>query len=69
MRIGEGRCVGEMRVGEGRTSAGPSSPAAGEGDARVSGRGITPGRSGAQRRAACQRGASHRGGALRGRVR
>jgi hypothetical protein len=36
--VGEMRRVGEMCIGEGRTSARPSSPTAGDGDARASGR-------------------------------
>jgi hypothetical protein len=50
MRVGEGRRVGEMHVGEGRMSARPSSPATGDGDAHVLGRGITSGRSGASKK-------------------
>jgi hypothetical protein len=42
--------VGEMRVGEGRTSARPSSPAAGDGDAHVSGRGVASGKSSASKK-------------------
>jgi hypothetical protein len=45
--VGEWHRVGEMRVGVGRTSARPSSPAAGDGDARVSERSDASGRSGA----------------------
>jgi hypothetical protein len=46
MRIREGRRVGEMHVGEGRRSARPSSPAAGDGDAHMSGRAVASWRSG-----------------------
>jgi hypothetical protein len=73
MRVGERRRVGEMRVGEGRTSARPSSPAAGDGDARVSMRGVVLGRSGtsekggaSKRSLSSGRGASGTGAARRG---
>jgi hypothetical protein len=44
MSVGEGHHVREMRVGDGRTSARPSSPAVGDDDARMSGRGVVSGR-------------------------
>jgi hypothetical protein len=62
MRVEEECCVREMRVGEG-----PSSPAAGDGDARVSGRGVASGRSSASKKGDTSwRGASGTGTARRG---
>jgi hypothetical protein len=67
--VGEGRRVGEMRVDEGRMSVRPSSPVAGDDDARVSVRGGC--RCGQARRwrettmRACRGGVSRQGGAAR----
>jgi hypothetical protein len=62
MRVGEGRRVGEIRIGEGRTSVWPSWPAAGDGDAHVSGRGVASKKGGASWRGASGMGAARRGG-------
>jgi hypothetical protein len=59
----EMRHIGEMRVSEGRTLAWLISPAAGDGDARVSGRSGASGRRGASERSLSSgTGAARRGG-------
>jgi hypothetical protein len=61
--VREMRRVREVRVGEGRTSARPRSPAVRDGDAHLSGRSSVSGRSGASERSLSSgTGVARRGG-------